>query len=198
MPDATYQPKIYKDDNGDRMVVKSGGTFDAEAGASVKLLGGAALAATSDELNRVADVSARLVAATAATLAVTEAAHDGKTILLDRAGGVTATLPAATGSGARYRFVNKTALSGGSHVIQVTGNDTMKGVAWMALDDAADAVKAFETASDSDTITLDGTTKGGAVGDVVEVEDIATDVWAVQCRLAGTGTEVTPFSAAVT
>jgi len=49
-----------------------------------------------------------LVTITDATLAVTQALHEGKLVVLDRAGGVAVTLPAATGSGARYRFFVKT------------------------------------------------------------------------------------------
>src|SRR5882672_2916055 len=59
--------------------------------------------ATATEINRATDVSARLVTA-GATLAVTEALHDMKTILLNSLGGSVCTLPASTGSGARFRF----------------------------------------------------------------------------------------------
>src|SRR5688500_15582819 len=129
--------------------------------------------ATATELNRVADASGRIVATTDATLSATEASHDGKTIVLDRAAGITVTLPAATGSGARLKFYTKTTVTSNNHIIQVTGNDTMKGTCWMANDTDA-SVSAFETASDTDTITMNGTTKGGIVGDVILLEDVAT------------------------
>ena len=58
-------------------------------------------------------------------------------------------------------------------------------------------VVVFETAADSDTITLNGTTTGGLVGADVELIDIAADTWFVNVRTAATGTEATPFSAAV-
>ena len=140
--------------------------------------------------------SGRIVAQTAATLTATEALHDDKTVVLDRAAGVTVTLPAATGSGMRLRFVNKTTVTSNNHIIQVVTDDTMTGFASIAQD-AADTVVQFETASDSDTITMNGSTKGGIKGDIIELEDVATDLWSVKCVLSGTGTEATPFSAAV-
>lgn len=138
-----------------------------------------------------------IVAATAATLAVNGALHNGKLITLDRAAGITVTLPAATGSGAQYEFYNKTTVTSNNHVIQVTTDDVMKGTVWMASDNAADAAIAFETAVDSDTITMNGSTKGGIIGDRITLIDVATDTWSLQAFLQGTGTEVTPLSAAV-
>ena len=65
-------------------------------------------------------------------------------------------------------------------------------------DDASNAVQGFETAASSDTITLNGTTTGGVnKGDWVELEDIASGIWGVTGLLTGSGTEATPFSAAV-
>jgi hypothetical protein len=139
--------------------------------------------------------SERLTNVTAATLTVTNETHAGQIITLNRAAGITVTLPAATGSGARYRFIVGTTFTG-SGIIQVVGNDTMKGMALLAQD-AADTVVAFETAADSDTITLNGTTTGGLVGADAELIDIAADTWWVNVRTAATGTEATPFSAAV-
>jgi hypothetical protein len=73
----------------------------------------------------------------------------------------------------------------------------MDGHAWLTQD-SADTVVAFETAATSDTITLNGTTKGGAgIGDYVELIDIAANQWAVRVFSKATGTEATPFSAAV-
>lgn len=150
-----------------------------------------------DGTNRNLQQSGRIVAQTAATLSLTKAAHDGKTVVLDRAAGVTLTLPAASGSGALFRVVNKTTVTSNNHIIQVVGDDTMTGFAQIAQD-GADTVVMFETAADSDTITMNGSTKGGIKGDVIEVEDVAADLWSVRCFLSGTGTEATPFSAAVT
>lgn len=136
------------------------------------------------------------VSATAATLAVSAASHGGKVIVLDRAAGVTATLPAATGSGVEFRFFVKTTITSNNYIIQVTGDDTMRGNAIVAQD-AGDTVVVFEAGATADTITLNGTTTGGLVGDWVDLIDVAADLWSVRAVLAATGTEATPFSAAV-
>lgn len=158
-------------------------------------LGGTAVTATAAEINRACDVSSRIVNCTAATLAVTAASHDSKTVTLNRAAGIAVTLPAATGSGIRLRFVIGTTFTS-SATIAVTGDDTMTGFALLSQD-AADTAVMFETAADSDTITFNGTTTGGYKGTIVELEDVAADLWSVRVAGSATGTEATPFSAAV-
>ncbi|MGE3856990.1 MAG: hypothetical protein AB7G21_08555 [Dehalococcoidia bacterium] len=140
-------------------------------------------------------IADQLVDATASTLAVTAAAHEGRTVTLNRAAGIAVTLPAATGSGAKYRFVVGTAVSGGSHVIGVTGSAIFKGLA-LGLDGDGVPANAWAAGASDEVFTMDGSTQGGAVGDVVEFQDIAADVWAVQARLQQSGTEATPFSSA--
>ena len=202
MADASYGPKFYRQQGGDRAVVASGGSLDVESGGEIDVesggslkIAGTAVTATADELNRVADASARIVNVTAATLAVTEAAHDGKVVTLNRAGGITVTLPAATGSGTRVMFVVGTTFTS-SGIIQVTGDDTMTGNAILAQD-AADTAVIFEAGATADTITMDGSTTGGLKGAYAEVIDIAADLWFVKYVSAATGSEATPFSAAV-
>lgn len=174
--------------NVDTLVIADGG-LALGAGA------GTAIVATAAEINRAADVSTRLIAA-GSTLAVTEAAHDGKVIKLDTAAGSICTLPAATGSGAMFRFVVTTTPTSNAHIVKVTGNDVMYGLA-LGLDDEGVPANAWGTAADSDTITMDSSTTGGEIGDSIECIDIATDKWAVQVRLTQSGTEATPFSATV-
>ena len=56
----------------------------------------------------------------------------------------------------------------------------------------------WPTVAASDTITLDGTTTGGVnIGDYVLLTDIATNQYTVSGLLNASGTEATPFSAAV-
>jgi len=156
------------------------------------------LLATADEINRAADVSTRLVAA-GATLAVTVAAHEGKTILLDTLAGSVCTLPASSGSGARFRFVISVVATSNSHIVKVANaTDVMSGVIVQALDGGLGAVLAWQTAATSDTITLNRTTTGSTIkGEFVELEDIAAGFWSVRGMIAATGTEATPFSAGV-
>lgn len=49
--------------------------------------------------------------------------------------------------------------------------------------DAGDTIVAFETAAASDTITMNGTTTGGLVGDRILLKDIAAGFWQVQVIL---------------
>lgn len=139
-----------------------------------------------------------LVAA-GSTLTVDGGTHRGRTICLDTLTGSVCTLPAATGSGDRFRFVVSVVNTSNSHKIRVTGNDVMYGNIWAnSTGDTPDLGQPWPTAADSDTITLNSTTTGGAaIGDYVEVQDIAADKWQVIGFVTASGTEATPFSAAV-
>lgn len=134
------------------------------------------------------------VSITTATAAITDDAYAGQRTLLNRAAGITATLDPATGSGARYEFILMADASG-DQVIQVTGTDTMMGVAFLGNDSAG--ASCFYTADTTDTITLNGTTTGGLKGARVLVDDVASGIYAVMVYSEASGTEATPFSAAV-
>ena len=132
-----------------------------------------------------------------ATIAITDDAHVGQRLVLHRAAGVTATLPAATGSGNRYEFIVRTTVTSNGYIIRVANaTNIMVGHATI-FQDGGDTQVSFETAADSDTITLNGTTTGGLAGARVILDDIASGLWAVEIRSAGTGIEATPFSATV-
>ena len=153
--------------------------------------------ATSAEINRAAKLSTRIVNVTAATLAVTLAAHDGKVVTLNKADGIAVTLPAAAGTGMKVQFILGTTITSVGTTIKVANaSDTMTGTAIIAQD-AGDTVAMFETAATSDTITMNGTTTAGIKGDSIELIDIATNLWWVRMVGSATGTEVTPFSATV-
>jgi hypothetical protein len=118
-------------------------------------------------------------------------------MVLGVASGATVTLPAASGTGNIYRFFVSTTITSNNYVIQVAnGDDTMAGVAIVA-NDGGDTASIFETAATSDTITLNGTTTGGILGGTIEIQDVASNVFSVVARGAATGSEATPFSAAV-
>jgi autotransporter adhesin len=135
-----------------------------------------------------------IVTVTTATVAITDEGYVGQRIVMNRAAGITATLPEATGSGNRYEFIGAVDASG-DQIIQVTGDDTMAGVAYLGNDSAG--ASCFYTADTSDTITLDGSTKGGLKGWRVVCDDIAADTWAVIVMSEASGTEESVFSAAV-
>jgi hypothetical protein len=159
-----------------------------------------ALTATAAEINRAADVSGRIVNATAATLAVTEAEHDGKTIVLDRAAGIAVTLPAAA-AGLKFRFVVKTTFTGAASIKSATGADIMVGYALMGNDSDNTTVRWPVVAGDTaDTIDLLGTSNstGGLAGQEIEIEGLAANLWFVKIVGDAAGTEATPFTNTVT
>lgn len=177
MPDATYSPKVYRKQGGDEMVVASGGKITLEAGGTIQ----------------------QSMVAAGAALTLTRAAHDDKTILLDTAAGSTCTLPAASGSGASFRFVISVVATSNNHIVKVANaSDTMVGQVLGISDDANNPVKPFFAAGTDDTITLNRTTTGSTrKGEWIEVTDLATNLWAVSGVTASTGVEATPFSATV-
>lgn len=195
-----FGPGIVKDEQGNKLVVKTGATLDIESGGTLSIAS-TAISATAAELNRAADISGRIVSATGSTLAVSEATHEGKTVVLNRSGGIAIALPAATGGGGRYRFVVGTVSATGYVFSSAVGTDLMEGaiVGASTTDSATDAARTWLSGATDDTVTLNGTTQGGAaVGDWIEFEDISATGWAVRGFVTQSGNEATPFSDAVT
>jgi hypothetical protein len=149
------------------------------------------ITATAAEINSVADVSASVVTLTASTT-ITQATHAGKTILLGEVGGnaaLAATLPEATGSGARYYFIISVANTA-EYEIQVATNDIFDGsIAHVDGNLQTTANVTYDyTAATSDTINMDSdTTTGGDVGDWIEIIDIATGVYHIRGVLRSDG-----------
>ena len=137
------------------------------------------------------------------TDAVTEAEHAGRTLLLGEVGGnanVVLTMPDATGSGNIYHFIVSVAMGGSTtYKIQAPdANNTFTGQI-LYLDEDGSAVTSFPTVAASDTITLNGGTTGGIIGDYLEIVDIAADQYHVRgvMRVAAGANPATPFTAAV-
>lgn len=134
---------------------------------------------------------------TAATYTLTAEGNSGTTINLNRAAGITCTLPASDGKGSLFEFFVGTTVTSNSNIIKVANStDVMAGAAIVAQD-GGDTAVIFETASTSDTITLNGSTTGGIRGDRIILKDVAVGVWSVNIVMSGTGTEASPFSATV-
>ena len=136
-----------------------------------------------------------------ATDSVTIAEHAGRTLLLGEVGGnaaVTLTLPAATGTGAVYKFIVSVTNTSNYKIQVADATDTIDGI-MLYLDEDGTAVSAFPTVAASDTITLNGGTTGGIIGDYLELIDIATNQYHVRgvMRVAAGANPATPFSAAV-
>lgn len=129
-----------------------------------------------------------------ATLTASDA---GTPLVVNAAAGLTLTLPAAAGTGRSYEIIIGTTVTSNDVIVAVANaSDVMTGVCMLGQD-SADTVVLFETASTSDTITMNGSTKGGIKGDRVYLRDIAANLWYVSMIGSATSTEATPFSAAV-
>lgn len=165
--------------------------------AAIAVVGGVVYVADEDGLLGPAGKPGAPVAA-GATKTLTNAQHANKTILLDTVTGSVVTLPAATGSGDKFRFAVSVVPTSNSHKIQVANaNDSFVGILGV-LTDGSNAVIAFAPTAGDDTITLNRSTTGGTIkGEYIEIEDIAENVFAVRGFIAASGTEATPFSAAV-
>lgn len=152
------------------------------------------LTATDDEINRVADLSARIVALSGSE-SITAATHDGKTLTMGTTD-VNATLPAATGTGARFRFVVTGVPATTSHTIACAGSDEFNGHCIQTDVDTSDTLASYPAlvADNFDLFTMNGTTSGGLVGDVVEVEDVASGVWALRAFINSSGSVGSPLS----
>ena len=136
------------------------------------------------------------------TDAITATEHAGRILLLGEVGGnadVVLTLPDATGSGNVYEFIVSVTMASNTYKIACPdANNTITGQI-QYLDEDGTAASSFPTVAASDTITLNGGTQGGLVGDTLTLIDIAADKWVVKglMRVAAGANPATPFSAAV-
>lgn len=174
----TASDYVLWDASANELSLQGAGTLDVPDGQLQ--LSNTAIVATALELNRAADVSTRLIAA-GSTLGATVAAHSDKIIALDTASGSVVTLPAATGTGAVIRAIVTVKPTSNAHIIKVTGDDTLKGSANL-LDEDGTPQTAYSATGTDDTLTWNGTTTGGQVGDWVELVDVLTDVWAIRAQ----------------
>lgn len=121
--------------------------------------------------------------------------HAGNTLVLDSTTGRIITLPASTGKGDVYTLYIKTTVSSGSHVFQVANStDVLNGSIGLTTDIAGSTLP---TAASTDTVTMNGSTTGGLAGSWLRVTDVVAGFWMLEGSLNCTGTEATPFSAAV-
>lgn len=120
--------------------------------------------------------------------------HGSTMVTANRAAGWTITLPTAAGTGVEFEVFVGTALTANG-VIQVgTSADTIHGGLCVSTDAAGVAIL---TGTADDTITLNSSTTGGLKGSFVKLKDVGTGLWRVDGFLISSGSEATPFSAAV-
>ena len=123
--------------------------------------------------------------------------HAGTVVNLSAAAGLTVTLPAASGKGDLYKLFVATTITSNNYIIQVANaSDTIAGIATTATTTTGAGTHEAAGGTD-DTITLNGTTSGGIIGSYIEIEDVGANLWRVNAHLVGSGTLITPFSAAV-
>ena len=124
-----------------------------------------------------------------ATMTVDPDTHANRNIVFPAAGG-TVTLPAALGTGHRYRFSVKILLTTAVVINAVSGDVFVGGL--MGATDVGGIT--FIAVPGDDIITMNKTTTGGLAGSYVELEDIAAGFWQVTGWMVTSGAESTPFS----
>lgn len=165
--------KVIRDENGNVLL-----SFD-QAKASIP---------SALEVNSVQQY--RGIIAVSGTISLTARDHAGKTMVFPVGGG-TCNLPAATGSGNKYRFVCGVTVTSDA-IVAANGTDIIQGGVLVASDTGGVTVI---TAADSDVITMNGSTTGGLIGSNFEVEDVASGTWSISGFLVSSGAESTPFAA---
>ena len=146
--------------------------------------------------------NANVVSLTADT-SLTVASHAGKILTCNDADGkftlpsIVATAPGrdddpnqTNNLGATFFFVVETAAT--DMDILTAGTDKFVGGLYIGVSDATG--KTFLSGGSNDVITMNGTTKGGLVGSIVQVTAMASAKYAVQGIILGSGTIVTPFA----
>lgn len=181
----------------DTTTLKIGAVTVSSSAAELNILNG--VTATGAEINRSCDKSGSVVAVTGSTVSLTAATHGSRTITLDRAAGITVTLPASTGSGETYRCVLVTTVTSNNTIIQVANSsDVMDGSVFLMQDNDVDGdVKLWKADAGDDTITMGGTTTGGFKGTIITCTDVAANLWSVEAIGIGSGSLATVWSAAV-
>jgi hypothetical protein len=145
-------------------------------------------------INLTGTIIQALVPSTAA-VALRRPFHDYKTVIMNQATGVVASLPAALGSGAKYRLIVSVTPTTGNAVINAPGADAFVGSILSVLDNDTSSAWQAAVADTFNVITLNGGTTGGLIGDEIIIEDIATGFWKVAGQIAQpNATAATPFS----
>ena len=124
--------------------------------------------------------------------------ESGAVCLFDRAAGVVYTLPAACAVGTEFTFVTAvTITSNAAKVITGAATELVVGAIVNTDTDTANATLQFPSVVGSSNIavSMNGTTTGGIIGDVIRFVKVTTTKWSVSGHTLGTGTVATPFSA---
>lgn len=114
---------------------------------------------------------------TTSTIAINRNVHDNRPLLLNAAAGTAVSLPAATGTGAVFKFIVATASN--ANVVTATSSGVFVG--GYIQNDTGDTTAAtadfLAAASGNNTYSPTTVGGGGTVGDWFEVVDYATNLW---------------------
>jgi len=100
--------------------------------------------------------------------------------------------------GLEYTFLLTANLSGETFTLNAgtaasrSTADVFQGTA-SYVDTGDNSMEGFNAAG-ADTLTLDGSTRGGLGGSIVYCRSVGANIWLIQCALNGNGTMVTPWS----
>jgi len=100
--------------------------------------------------------------------------------------------------GLEYTFLMTANLSGETFTLNAgtaagrSTADVFQGTA-QYVDTGDNSMEGFNAAG-TDTLTLDGSTRGGLGGSIVYCRSVGANIWLIQCALNGNGTMVTPWS----
>jgi hypothetical protein len=135
------------------------------------------------------------VAAATTQLTMTAAAHANKVITFASTGGLAITPPAATGTGNIYTFFCTTTVTGGSVTIDAKAGNASDVFAGNALQfKSGTGSTTYGTTATTNLLTFNGTTTGGILGDLIEMIDVGTHLWAIFISGQASGIVATPFS----
>ena len=131
------------------------------------------------------------------------ASQSGQTVLMDRAAGIVFTLPApGSGSGAiagigmKFRFLVTVSVTSNAYTIVTNAGWVYLAGSIQQVIDASDVTVSGHVADGSSdtTLSMDGSTTGGLIGTVIEVECVSATMWMVSGTLVSSGALATPFS----
>lgn len=133
-----------------------------------------------------------------ATPIVLTEAQSGNVILVNDAAGLDFTLPAVAAAqvGTTYRFLVTTTVTSNNFRVTAASGDFLNGSVWIADFDTANTGAYFTADGTTHLVmTMNGGTKGGKKGTVVDFTAISATGWFVTgVQVFGDGVLATPFS----
>ena len=135
-----------------------------------------------------------VLASSSAAVTLTRS-QSGANFLLDRAAGVTYTLPAPAKVGLFFGFVVTVSVTSNNHKIitDIPGTTLMIGSAWEVIA-AGTGTEFFPNGTTNSAVTMNGTTTGGLINTYITCLSINSTTWLVDGTMMASGTIATPFT----